>query len=75
MCLVDAGETATAVVRQQLFAKHFDAVLIGAGIRADDAHFPLFERLVNAVYEVAPRARICFNSSPTDSTDAVLRWL
>ena len=34
----------------------------------------LFEALINAVHEHAPRARICFNTTPRDSEAAVRRW-
>lgn len=51
-----------------------DIVLIGAGVRRDEDHMLLFERLVNIVHRHAPAARICFNSGPTDSSEAVLRW-
>jgi hypothetical protein len=35
----------------------------------------LFERLVNAVHEHAPRARLCFNTRPDDTAEAVKRWV
>ena len=48
--------------------------MIGAGVRKNDEHFLLFERLVNVAHEHAPRARIAFNTGPTDSDAAILRW-
>jgi hypothetical protein len=74
-CLVDRGETAAAVVEAALRAKAHDVVLIGAGVRVAPAHFALFEKLVNLVHEHAPKAKICFNTRPDDTTEAVLRWL
>lgn len=74
-CLTDLGETAEAVVRAALAAKPCDVVLIGAGVRAMPAHFALFERLINVVHEGAPRAKICFNTRPDDTEEAVLRWI
>jgi hypothetical protein len=74
-CLTDLGETAEAVVRDELTAKPYDVVLIGAGIRAIPAHFALFERLINVVHSAAPHARICFNTRPDDTQAAVLRWI
>lgn len=74
-CLVDRGETAEAVARAALEAGPYDVVLIGAGVRAMPAHFALFERLINLVHELAPKSRICFNTQPDDSTEAVLRWI
>jgi hypothetical protein len=73
-CLTDLGETAEAVVRAALAAKPYDVVLIGAGIRVIPANFSLFERLINAVHEGAPQAKICFNTRPDDTLDAVKRW-
>jgi hypothetical protein len=74
-CLTDLGATAEAVVRAALAEKPYDVVLIGAGIRVMPAHFLLFERLLNAVHEGAPRAKICFNIRPDDTQEAVLRWI
>lgn len=73
-CLVDAGDTAPAILAHTLRANHFDCVLIGAGLRAPE-HVRLFEVLLNLVIAQAPRARICFNTNPADSVDAVQRSL
>ena len=73
-CLVDLGETAEAVTRDRLRAHSFDCVLIGAGLRAPE-HLLLFERLLNIVHAEAPGARICFNTTPADSAEAVRRWV
>ena len=35
----------------------------------------LFEKVVNLVHELAPDARICFNTTPADSVEAVRRWV
>jgi hypothetical protein len=74
-CLVDLGETAEAAVASRLRAKQYDCVIIGAGVRANPKYFLLFERLLNVVHELAPKARIGFNTKPTDTVDAVQRWL
>lgn len=70
-----SGETATDQVVQALQETDYDVVLIGAGVRKDDDHFLIFEKLVNVVHEYAPGARIAFNTGPTDSDAAVLRWV
>jgi len=75
MCLTDFGETAEAVVRSQLKQKRFDCVLIAAGIRTVPSNFILFEKLINAVHELAPQAKLCFNTKPSDTAEAVQRWL
>ena len=49
-------------------------MLIGAGVRLDPDAFIVFERLVNAVHAAAPAAKICFNTNPSDTAEAVKRW-
>jgi len=73
-CLVDFGETAERVLTEHLRKRTFDCVMIGAGVRAEE-QLLLFEKLLNVVHVLAPRAKICFNSSPADSAEAVQRWL
>lgn len=70
---VDRGATAAVVTANALAAKAYDIVLIGAGLRASPPLLELFETLINVVHERAPRARICFNTSPGDSEAAVRR--
>jgi len=74
-CFTDFGETAEAVVENQLKQQRFDCVLIGAGVRANPSNFLLFEKLVNVVHQHAPQARLCFNTLPSDTAAAVQRWL
>lgn len=74
-CWVDLGETASDVVAAKLKSKHYDAVIVGAGIRAAESNFLLFEKLINVIHEQAPKARICFNTSPKDNATAVQRWI
>lgn len=69
-----SGETATQQLEKTLKENAYDVVLIGAGVRKDDDHFLVFEKLVNIVHEHAPKARIAFNTGPTDSDVAVQRW-
>ncbi len=72
---IDRGETAAAVTIAAIAAKDYDVVLIGAGVRAAPPMLTLFETLINAVHEHAPRARICFNTTPGDSEAAIRRWV
>ncbi len=74
-CLVDLGETAEAVAKAALDSKAWDVVLVGAGVRTIPAQFALFEKLINVVHEHAPKAKICFNTRPDDTEEAVLRWI
>jgi hypothetical protein len=71
----DLGATAEAVVAEQLQKKAFDCVLIGAGIRVPPPNFLLFEKLINLIHERAPQAKLCFNTDPGNTLDAVKRWV
>ncbi len=73
-CLVDAGATAEAVLTDALAERPFDCVMFGAGLRAAD-QLLLFEKLLNIVHAKAPQAKLCFNTSPADSCDAIQRWV
>jgi hypothetical protein len=75
MCLVDMGETAEKVAAAALREGTYDAVQIGAGVRTPPPHLLLFEKLLNLVHELAPKAKICFNSRPEDTADGFLRWV
>ena len=75
MCLTDLGSTAGNVVAEYLSRQSFDCILIGAGLRIISAHFLLFEQRLNVVHEQAPNARICFNTKPSDTAEAVQRWV
>lgn len=75
LCFVDHGQTAEEVVKAKLGEADFACILNGAGVRTDNDEFLLFEKLINAVHQHAPKARICFNTGPTDSVDAIKRWI
>jgi hypothetical protein len=75
ICLTDDGETAESVVARQLQSKRYDCILIGAGIRTLGKYFTLFEKLINVVHSNAPQAKLCFNTQPSDSAEAVQRWV
>lgn len=74
LLFIDDAATAFSVVKETLTQENYDCVLIGAGVRTVDEHFIVFERLVNAVHESAPNAKICFNTNPGDTAEAVQRW-
>jgi len=75
LCLTDLGSTAEAVVARKLSEHTFDCIVIGAGIRTLPAYFLLFEKLINVVHQGAPDARLCFNTKPSDTAEAVQRWV
>lgn len=74
-CLIDLGDTAEAVTSEALKSGNFDCVLIGAGLRQPPERLLLFEKIVNLIHQLAPKASICFNSTPADSAEAVRRWV
>lgn len=73
--LIDSADTAPAGVKALLLNKTYDCVLIGAGVRTVDEYIHLFETLINTVHQHAVSAKICFNTGPFDSVDAVQRWV
>ena len=75
LCLTDFGETAETVLRERLKKKAFDCILVGAGLRLIAQNTPLFDRLVNVAHVDAPHAKLCFNTKPTDTAEAVQRCL
>jgi hypothetical protein len=75
ICFIDLGETAESVVSDRLSRENFDCIMIGAGIRLVPQHTVLFEKIINSVHQKAPpSSKICFNTNPGDSAEAVLRW-
>ena|SRR2546421_5899907 len=71
--LIDAragAKAASTAAHAALVARPVDVVVIG-GARVDPAQTPMLEALVNAVIEAAPRARVAFNTLPTESQDIV----
>lgn len=74
-CFVDLGETAESVVSDTLSREKFDCIMIGAGVRMLPQHTVLFEKIINAIHQKAPPfSKICFNTNPSDTVEAVLRW-
>ena len=68
-------DVAEAEVVAHLKAHRPDVVCIGAGVRVPPDQAVLFERLIQAVREHAPQAPVCFNTLPTDTVEAVRRWV
>jgi len=74
-CQIEPGEAAETTVRGALSSRRFDCVVVGAGLREPPSLLLLFEQVINLVHALAPQARICFNTTPADTTEAVQRWL
>lgn len=76
LCQVDTGpDTAEEQVRAELRRAQFGLAMVGGGIRMVPEHTELFERIVNVLHEVAPRIRLCFNTAPDNTVDALRRWI
>ena len=74
--LVDDGKTAEAVLTDALTNSRYDCIMIGAGLRVVPPYLLLFENLINVVHRHAPAStKLCFNSNPSDTAEAVRRWV
>jgi hypothetical protein len=74
-CLIDLGETAESVVSDILSREKYDCIMVGAGIRTLPQHTLLFEKIINTIHQKAPpSSKICLNTNPSDTVEAVLRW-
>ncbi|MDT0573378.1 hypothetical protein RM704_39025 [Streptomyces sp. DSM 3412] len=75
-CLIDTSpDRAEATVRELLQEHAFGLAVIGAGVRMVPENTLLFERLVNLLTREAPGIRLCFNTSPDNTVDALRRWI
>jgi hypothetical protein len=73
---VDDGKTAEATLTKTLESGAYDCIMIGAGLRIVPPYFLLFEKLINVVHRHAPAStKLCFNTNPSDTADAVQRWV
>jgi hypothetical protein len=73
---VDEGKTAEAVLADTLATSRYDCIMIGAGLLIVPPYFLLFEKLINVIHQHAPAStKLCFNTSPTDTAEAVRRWV
>jgi hypothetical protein len=74
--LVDDGKTAEAVLTDSLTNDRYDCIMIGAGLRVVPRYLLLFEKLINVVRCHAPAStKLCFSSNPSDTAEAVMRWV
>jgi hypothetical protein len=73
-CLIDFGEAGADKARQWLAAQHYDAVLIGAGVRLVASNTLLFESIVNAAHTTQPGCRFVFNRAAVATPDDIRRW-
>ena len=72
---VDDGKTAEAALTDALTTSGYDCIMIGAGLRVVLPYF-LLEKLINVIHWNAPAStKLCFNANPTDTAEAVKRWV
>ncbi len=69
----DDPEVAEAQIRACFTGTAYDVVEIGSGLRTSHEYTEIFERAVNAVAELQPGIRFCFNDSPESTLAAVRR--
>ncbi|TMQ25606.1 MAG: hypothetical protein E6J90_05635 [Deltaproteobacteria bacterium] len=74
-CLIKPDETARLEIVEALTRKPYAVVVVGGGIRKPEPMLELFETVINLIRQHAPQAAIAFNTNPTNSVDAALRWL
>ena len=73
---VDAGEKAEALLADTLATDRYDCIMIGAGLRTVPPYFLFFEKLINVIHQHAPAStKLCFNTNPIDTAEAVQRWV
>ena len=58
-----------------LAVRHLDGVVVGFGVRGLPPNTYLFEKVIEAIRQGLPHAKIMFNTTPEDSVDAAKRWL
>ncbi|MEV0218628.1 hypothetical protein [Streptomyces sp. NPDC050704] len=76
VCLIDTSpDRAEASVRELLQEHAFGLAMIGGGVRLMPENTLLFERLVNVLTEAAPGIRLCFNTAPDKTIEALRRWI
>lgn len=73
--LINAGTADLSSLAKQLQDKQYSGIVIGNGIRSLTSNFILFEQIINLVHANAPASKIIFNTLPTNTDEAVKRWL
>jgi molybdopterin biosynthesis enzyme MoaB len=74
-CLIKPDASAEAQIAEHLKRRDYACVVIGGGLRKPDQAVELLERTIHLVRQHAPGAAIAFNTNPTTSFDAAMRWL
>lgn len=70
----ESGPVEDQVLRS-LSGRHFDVIVIGAGLRTLPPMAAKFEAIMNVLHHQARNAKFAFNTKPDDSDVAALRQL
>lgn len=73
--LTTSAERIARELADAVRGRHYDVLVIGAGLRVLPPFAEHFERLMNALREHAPSARLAFNTRPDDTAEAAERQL
>lgn len=75
-CLLDPRGTDEIVVSDTLSREKFDCIMVGADVRVLSQNTILYEKIMNTIHQKAPASsKICFNTNPADTVEAILRWV
>ncbi|KAJ8111758.1 hypothetical protein OPT61_g5721 [Boeremia exigua] len=71
----DEAEGTIREIKERLQNQHFDAFIVGLGLRSNPTLTPLFEDVVNACVEVSPKTKFGFNPLPNELYQTIVRVL
>ena len=75
LCMISPDEAGLQRLADQLRAKVYDCVIVGAGLRLPPKGLLLFEKIINLIHTQMPHAAIAFNTQPEDTAEAAARWV
>jgi hypothetical protein len=75
LCMIPPDDSGIAMLSAKLAQTNYDCVVIGGGLRIPPKSLILFEKVVNAIHQGAPKAAIAFNTRPQDTAEGAARWI
>ncbi len=75
VCGLKSDGSAEAQITGQFARSNYDCIMVGGGIRQPDQSIELFEKIINAIHQHAPKAAIAFLKMPKDGIAAAGRVL
>ncbi len=75
LCMISPDDSGIATLATQLTETKYDCVVIVGGLRLPPKGLVFFEKVVNAIHQGAPKAKIAFNTRPQDTAEAAARWV